>query len=170
VGALVLSIPLSVVTSRVAPGRRLRRRRWFVIPEETRPPAPIRATHRYLRHPPPPVDVVDAIVDPLTNALVAALAVARRRAPASVVRERDATIARIVAQGPAALGRAERNLLLADPLALCRLHLAVWSDASPRSPWAAARNAPDRPLPRAWQPAKAREAATATEAEARTAA
>jgi membrane glycosyltransferase len=44
VGALILSIPLSVLTSRIGLGRRLRRRKYFLIPEESHPPPVIRAT------------------------------------------------------------------------------------------------------------------------------
>ena len=43
VGALILSIPLSVYTSRVTLGRALRKARLFVIPEELRPPREIHA-------------------------------------------------------------------------------------------------------------------------------
>jgi membrane glycosyltransferase len=153
VGALVLSIPLSVYTSRVSLGRRLRRRRYFLIPEEAQPPAAIRAVWRYLRRPAPTASVVDAIVDPLTNALIAALGVARRHVPASVAAERDAVVSLALAKGPAALSSAERSLLIGDPLALSSVHLAVWSDARTASPWAEARNGVPAPLPRAWHPA-----------------
>jgi membrane glycosyltransferase len=41
VGALILSIPLSIYTSRVAPGRRLREAGFLVTPEESQPPPEI---------------------------------------------------------------------------------------------------------------------------------
>src|SRR5689334_3020660 len=41
-GALILSIPVSVFTSRVGLGRKLRRRKYFLIPEESHPPPVIR--------------------------------------------------------------------------------------------------------------------------------
>ena len=48
VGALVVSIPLSVYTSRADAGKALRRLGLFLIPEETRPPPVLVATQKYL--------------------------------------------------------------------------------------------------------------------------
>jgi membrane glycosyltransferase len=62
VGALILSIPLSVLTSRAALGRALRRRRYFLIPEESEPPDVIRATRKHWHRAPPPADLATAIV------------------------------------------------------------------------------------------------------------
>ncbi len=50
VGALMLSIPLSVYTSRVTIGRWLRRAGLFVIPEELHPPPEIRSMTDSVRH------------------------------------------------------------------------------------------------------------------------
>ena len=50
VGALMLSIPVSVLTSRASVGDRFRRASLFLIPEETNPPPEIRATLQYLRN------------------------------------------------------------------------------------------------------------------------
>ena len=47
VGALALSIPVSVYSSRVSLGRALRRARLFLIPEETDPPPELRALRAY---------------------------------------------------------------------------------------------------------------------------
>ena len=47
VGALSLSIPLSVYTSRVSLGRKLRERGFFLIPEEVNTPREIAATSSY---------------------------------------------------------------------------------------------------------------------------
>ncbi len=49
VGALILSIPLSVYTSRADAGKALRRQGLFLIPEETRTPPVLIATRKYLR-------------------------------------------------------------------------------------------------------------------------
>ena len=81
VGALIISIPLSVYTSRVAPGRRLRRRRYFLIPEESHPPWVMRATRRYAKYARASLDVEGAIVDPLANALASANGIARTERP-----------------------------------------------------------------------------------------
>jgi membrane glycosyltransferase len=71
-----------------------------------------------------------------------------------VARAREALVGRALAAGPAALGPAERTLLLGDPVALARLHVGVWSDASTSSPWTEVRNRPRPPLPHAWRPAE----------------
>jgi membrane glycosyltransferase len=49
VGAFILSVPLSVFTSRAGAGRALRRLGLFVIPEEVQTPPVLAATRRYLR-------------------------------------------------------------------------------------------------------------------------
>ena len=77
VGALILSIPISVYTSRITLGRKLRAASVFLIPEESDPPEEIRATMRLLDATPAPPDFLDAVVDPALNALMCAVAVAR---------------------------------------------------------------------------------------------
>jgi membrane glycosyltransferase len=52
VGALILSIPLSVLSSRVSLGRRERGAGYFLIPEEIQPPREIRCARDYARHAP----------------------------------------------------------------------------------------------------------------------
>jgi len=51
VGALIVSIPLSVWTSHAGAGKALRRHGLFLIPEERRPPPVLVATEKYLREP-----------------------------------------------------------------------------------------------------------------------
>ncbi|HEX2391118.1 MAG TPA: glucans biosynthesis glucosyltransferase MdoH, partial [Casimicrobiaceae bacterium] len=103
VGALILSVPVSVYTSRVAPGRRLRRRRLFLIPEEARPPAAMRATRKYVKRALPEADGEMAVVDPLLNALACAQGVARHELPEAVRRERSERIERALRDGWSAL-------------------------------------------------------------------
>jgi membrane glycosyltransferase len=66
VGALMLSVPLSVFTSRAGAGRALRRLGLFVIPEEVQTPPVLAATRRYLREVTPSLEAV-AVVDPILN-------------------------------------------------------------------------------------------------------
>jgi membrane glycosyltransferase len=153
VGALILSVPLSVYTSRVALGRRLRRRKFFLIPEEARPPAVIRATRKYVKHALPPADAQTAVVDPVLNALVCAQAVARHHLPPRVQAERDALVMRALRDGWAALSQPEQGVLLGDPRALSRLHVAVWSDPATHETWVPLRAASRPAPPRSWQPA-----------------
>ena len=49
VGALIVSIPISVYSSRVSLGRRLRDARFFVTPEESRPPKELVSTRDALK-------------------------------------------------------------------------------------------------------------------------
>jgi membrane glycosyltransferase len=146
VGALVLSIPLSVVTSRVGLGRKLRRRKYFLIPEESHPPPIIRATRRYWHHAPPPADLATAIVDPIVNALVSGQAVMRpiQRWPREAVA--DALVARALRQGADALSAQDRSQLLTDPIALSALHFDVWTSPDAHPSWrAATERRPTRP-------------------------
>jgi membrane glycosyltransferase len=126
--ALMLSMPISVLTSRVPLGRRLRKARLFLIPEETRPPKELRrmrAAYRRARRAQP--GFVDAVVDPVTNALVCASGVVRTRPSAAARAERLALVERALKNGPEGLDSAQRLALLVDPAALSRLHFAVWS-------------------------------------------
>ncbi len=134
-GALVVSIPLSVYTSRVQPGRRARSRGLFLIPEEIHPPRVIRATRRFLRTAPPARSLADALADPVVNAIACAIANDRRRLPASVRRDRAALANAAVANGIAALSVEQKTRLLGDPLALSRVHSQLWMSgrATPRT-------------------------------------
>jgi len=133
VGALMLSIPLSVYTSRVTLGRRLRARHLFVIPEELNPPQEIRSVMDSVRHASAPPGFVDAVVDPLTNALACAAGTARATRARSGDDERLVRVALV--GGPDALTVAQKNLLLGNALALSRLHGLVWSSADAHSFW-----------------------------------
>jgi len=134
-GALILSIPLSVFTSRVGLGRKLRRRKYFLIPEESHPPPVIRATRRYLHHAPAPADFAAAVVDPIVNALMCAQATGRTGT--GRVREflNSALAERALHDGLDSLTPAEKNQLLADPVALSGLHWAVWTSAKRHDSW-----------------------------------
>ena len=152
VGALMLSIPLSVFTSRVGLGRKLRRRKYFLIPEESHPPPVMRATRRYWHHAPQPAGVAAAIVDPITNALMCAQAAGRTGTDRVRALMNTALAERALHGGLAALSPGDRSQLLADPAALSALHWAVWTSAARHPSWKAltegaparARGMPDR--------------------------
>ncbi|HXU67326.1 MAG TPA: glucans biosynthesis glucosyltransferase MdoH, partial [Casimicrobiaceae bacterium] len=135
VGALILSIPLSVLTSRAALGRALRRHRYFLIPEESEPPPVIQATQRHWRQAQDAADLAVAIVDPIVNALVCAQAVARpvNGWPREAIA--DALVERALHDGLAALSADDRNHLIADPPALSALHWAVWTAPDAHASW-----------------------------------
>ncbi|MEO9136401.1 MAG: glucans biosynthesis glucosyltransferase MdoH [Casimicrobiaceae bacterium] len=145
VGALIVSIPLSVLTSRAALGRKLRRRRYFLIPEESEPPAVIRATRRYWHHARPPADLAEAIVDPTVNALVCAQGVARPTNAWPREAIADTLVEHALHDGLDALTPRDRNHLIADPAALSALHWAVWTSQAAHPTWRAAiANVPSR--------------------------
>lgn len=142
VGALMLSIPLSVYTSRVTLGRRLRDKHLFVIPEELNPPPEIRSMMRSVRNAVPGPGFVDAVVDPLVNALACAAGTARATRARSGNDERLVRTALVA--GPNALTEAQKNLLLGNALALSRLHGLVWSSEEAHPVWRRETIAPGR--------------------------
>jgi len=135
VGALMLSIPLSVYTSRLRLGRRLRAARLFLIPEETRPPAEIRAMMQAVASASPSPGFVDAVVDPATNALACAAAVARFTRTPLVQNQRMQKVDAALVEGPDGLSVSSKLRLLGDPIALSRLHWRVWTSPDAHVVW-----------------------------------
>ena len=135
VGALIVSIPLSVLSSRVSLGRRMRRLRLFMIPEEVRPPRELRATRKHLRNAPPMPDFRQAVMDPVTNALMCAIGTARFPQNRRLIAVREATVRHALEVGPDKLTGKQKLVLLSDPFSLSALHLAVWSSPEQRAVW-----------------------------------
>lgn len=125
-GALLVAIPVSVLTSRVSLGRRLREARLFMIPEESRVPrelaeaaASLRVRRR--RHP----GFVEAVLDARLNAALCALSRRRLHEPPSVTASRAALVQHACREGPGSLSERERMQILSDPLTLACLHEEV---------------------------------------------
>jgi membrane glycosyltransferase len=139
--ALVLSVPLSVLTSRIALGEAARARGLFAVPEERRTPLEVAELEARLEK----ADAaskgrdgfVQAVVDPYANAIHSALLRKPRRFAAQVADARDELQGRALAHGPAALGVAERRILLGDPQRMREIHRAVWhlEDAEAARRW-----------------------------------
>jgi membrane glycosyltransferase len=136
VGALVLSIPLSVYSSRVGLGAWFRKRRLFLIPEESHPPEALRRVQQQVRAAPPAPGFADAVIDPLVNTIACTCGAARPR-PSTPAAVRAALVAKALAAGPEALTVHDRHALLRDPAALSRLHLDVWASAQAHPAWRA---------------------------------
>ncbi|HVO88181.1 MAG TPA: glucans biosynthesis glucosyltransferase MdoH, partial [Casimicrobiaceae bacterium] len=137
----ILSIPLSVCTSRASWGRALRAVGVFLTPEEVHPPQEaVRAMAAEPRHLP---TFLDAVTEPKVHALV--VSTLRPRATAAMTLEADRLTARALAAGPAEWNRMERMRLLNNPLALARLHRIVWTRAGAEWRWSAL--APARAAP-----------------------
>jgi membrane glycosyltransferase len=143
--ALILSVPLSVITSWVGLGDRTRRLGLFLIPEEKDPPAELRdlaaecevARQRNAAEESPLGDgFVRAVVDPTANAIHRALLGNKRSSKPSIRDARQALAERALRKGPAAINAQDRRVLLFDPDLLGTLHRAVWQlDAEAARAW-----------------------------------
>ncbi|MFS0825631.1 glucans biosynthesis glucosyltransferase MdoH [Pseudomonas phoenicis] len=131
VGSLVLSIPVSVISSRTNLGLKAKDEKLFLIPEEYATPAELLATDQYahenrwhaLRD-----GFVRAVVDPRQNALACAMGTARHGQSAAIEQLRGERIAKALEVGPKGIDLATRLALLSDPVALSRLHERVWAE------------------------------------------
>lgn len=135
VGALILSIPLSVYSSRIAPGRATRARKYFLIPEEADPPLELQRTKQLTQASPEPAGFKEAVFDPLINALMCVSAGLHRASAARRDANREKRLAAAVALGPKVLSPADKGALLRDAVALSEQHLRVWSSKVAREAW-----------------------------------
>jgi membrane glycosyltransferase len=144
VAGMVLSIPLSVLTSRASIGGNARRLGLFVTPEETAPPpelAGLRARMAALEESgqtaPRPADsgLADAVLDPYVNAIHVSLLREKQQNPAyaqdlvnlGVGRPEVRSLCeKLLADGPEHLQRMEKLLILSDAEVLPWLHRQAW--------------------------------------------
>ncbi len=135
VGALIVSVPLSVLVSRVRLGAASRRAGLFVTPEEAVPPpelveleARIAAARRREEElvPSERDGFVRAVVDPYANALHLWLLRGPRARKRSIEEKRLVLVERALAEGPATLSQRDRRMLLLDFQRLEELHRRVW--------------------------------------------
>jgi membrane glycosyltransferase len=134
--ALILSVPISALASRVRLGERTRARGLFLLPEESTPPPELLDLREYLRMTQetderlPEMEhdgFVRAAVDAYVNALHRALLRRQRRLNPSIRAQRERLVERGLVEGPAALSARERKILLADPDMIVALHERVWT-------------------------------------------
>jgi membrane glycosyltransferase len=135
VGALMLSIPLSVYSSRISIGRLMREWRYFLIPEEANPPRELRSTQAGFRRAKTPPGFNEAVTSPVINALVCAAGVARPRQSEASRETRLNLVQAALTQGPQALTAIHKNTLLGDPILLSLLHFQVWQSARASPSW-----------------------------------
>lgn len=135
---MMSSIPLSLVTGQLAPGRFVRRLRLLATPEELYPPAELSRLTRNLeacrRHTPPLPELssdyglMQAVLDPYVNAVHLALLRERDQVPDLVSEERFAPLReRLLREGPAALPAREKLALMLDADSMAALHRDLWS-------------------------------------------
>jgi membrane glycosyltransferase len=141
---MVLSIPLSVWTSRRSLGARARKLGLFLTPEETKPPVELVSLRSQLRihemtddttprH--PHAGLAEAVLDPYVNAIHVSLlrekqlnpVYAEQLARLGAGREEVRALGRkLLAEGPTQLTAAERLLVMTDAHAMVRLHQQAW--------------------------------------------
>ena len=148
---LLLAVPISAWTSRAAPGRWLRARGLFLIPEERVQPAVLAEADRYaaMFHTTP--GFIDAVTDPAVHASVLRSLPVRPPARGAKAQAQAGLVVLAASEGPRALTPADRLRLLADAQALRALRARVlardvhrdWSVPDPM-PGAAASAAAER--------------------------
>jgi membrane glycosyltransferase len=134
-GALALSIPISVLSSRVSLGLRFRRAKLFLIPEEAVPPAELDAVFAGAAAPHAGPDFIDAVVDPFINALACEVGRPRPRLPSGERKARDMLAQTALRMGPGHLTEAQKKIILDDPLLLSQLHFDVWASGQAHPGW-----------------------------------
>lgn len=134
--SLMLSIPVSVFSSRARYGIFARRHKLFLIPEEYSPPRELVATEEYLQENRRTVltqGFLRAAVNPLINALACGMGRARHsKAVPAAEALREQRIATVLEAGPGSASDTHW-MLLSDPTGMARLHQRVWSDPAQRS-------------------------------------
>ncbi|CAK7011120.1 MAG: Glucans biosynthesis glucosyltransferase H [Desulfovibrio sp.] len=144
VAGLALSIPLSVLTSRVRLGNGARLLKLFLTPADNDPPLELRELKRNVRRPLPAspfaIDQDDgfvrAVVIPHVFTLhMTLLAHNRRNSPEKTARL-ETLVTKALAHGPKSLDKAEKLTILSDPACLTNLHKKVWQlDVSSARQW-----------------------------------
>lgn len=141
---MVFSVPISVFTSRAAPGEAARRYGLFLTPEETQPPlelVSLRArlkiqeiigqTSPHRKH----NGVSEAVLDPYINAIHVSLLREKRSNPVYAQQfeilgvgspKISSLVEKFLAEGPDKLGTEERLLIMADANAMEWLHEQIW--------------------------------------------
>jgi membrane glycosyltransferase len=149
-GALILSIPVSVILSRAGLGRRARRAGIFLVPEEVSAPPELEQTASLTRSSAHDIGFVDAVLDRAANAKACAMA-PHGHAAGPVRPALQALLRRALLEGPAALSARDRMILLEDVRLLSTLHEAVKTSAEASPAWwqAARPHDPAEPLLRA---------------------
>lgn len=134
--ALIVSVPLSVWSSRSSIGGRFRKLGLLLTPEETTPPREQGWVHSYeqgYRSSTSPLSIrkaqgfVRAVADPRVHCLHLTLLRKKRRYSPAIIRRRQALAEKALSFGPDMLTASEKMQLLNDASVLASLHKAVWA-------------------------------------------
>jgi membrane glycosyltransferase len=141
---MVVSIPLSVLTSRARLGERARQLGLFLTPEETTPPSELTALRERMagmeesgeiEPRPPDAGVADVVLDPYVNAIHVSLLREKRQNPTYAKALSNLGVGRpevrelcekLLAEGPARLQRHDKLLIMSDADQLAWLHRQAW--------------------------------------------
>lgn len=135
VGALILSVPISVLASRIELGDSVKRLGLFAIPEETDQPQELRELEtnlalfkaRTAALPPRQDDgFVRAVVDPLMNAVHRAMLGRIRTLRPDIAESRQTLADKVLAEGPDSADTRSRKVILNDPSLMERIHQHLW--------------------------------------------
>ncbi|GAB3673515.1 glucans biosynthesis glucosyltransferase MdoH [Salinisphaera aquimarina] len=126
---LILAPAVTVITSRADLGIWLRNQDLQLIPEERNPPPVLARVVELEANAAPEGRFVDAVVDPVLNALHIGLQGRARHYSAELEGYRCELAARALEQGPDSVDTGEQRTLLADPARMQWLHERVWADA-----------------------------------------
>ncbi len=146
IGGLLLSVPVSVLVSRVTAGDRARSLGLFLIPEETAPPPELQDLHELIRRYRALQRLVRTIerdgfvraaVNPYVNALHRAILGTPGTMRGAIRTQRQALLTRAIEEGPHALSPRDRTVVLSDPVLVDELHRRVWqvSDHAAAARW-----------------------------------
>ncbi|MDO9581664.1 MAG: glucans biosynthesis glucosyltransferase MdoH [Desulfomicrobium sp.] len=133
--SLLLSIPVSMLTSRAELGRLYRKMRIFMTPEEVRLPREYEDINAYLNASaqdktsfglPPEEGFLRAAVVPAVNTLHRSLLRGPRTLAPEIEQRRDAILSKAMQHGPQALGKKEKKELLYDAERMKTLHEHIW--------------------------------------------
>jgi len=141
---MLISMPLSVLTSRSSPGLRARQAGLFLVPEEVLPPPEIASLRDrlsvYMRNLEAKAEFTDVglaqvVLDPYVNAVHVSLLREKRLNPVykaaleriGVANEGGLTLAeKLLAAGPEALSLQQKLLIMSDADTMSKLHRWVW--------------------------------------------
>jgi membrane glycosyltransferase len=132
---LILSVPLSVLSSRSSAGRWLRKLGFFLIPEEIALPPELECLQRnlYLQKVSTAslpmrqqAGFVKVVVDPWVNSLHLSLLRRKRKISQAIAKRRQRLQEKAFSHGPGALSTKEKKELLYDQAALLQLHQRIW--------------------------------------------
>jgi membrane glycosyltransferase len=141
-GALTLSIPVSIMSSRVSFGRGFRRARLFAIPEEIEPPVELKRTAAHVSEAGTEPGFIDAVIDPVINALACAAGNSsigqrgQRGILSPGMREARQKLAQTMLRSdPETITESQKLAMLRDSLLLSQLHFDVWTSGEAHPTW-----------------------------------